>query len=797
MKSLVYTKSKQKKPRQLKPAVTNRDPFFYAKTLISTQYNNLSGLSALEYINNVSNIKTEFLKYFEQINKNNSDLLIFYDINIRHIGINIYEPKNIYFSDQNMNIFQFDPNSFNRNLQQLIPQNTLEQINRIEMPEFIMNYDYNVGSLNNDFIKINEEKNIFIRSEFEININNVPNKLNNILDAVEIQTDLNFDDNYSQYAIQDKFTENINMNINTCNILNLLKNINNDSENNIYFKDDKYIFPLEEHVNTDILTMPDENNKNYNRKDIFIELKKININSELINYTEDKDEEQLDYEYFNFNLDKKYILDNKLLDVVNISNDVNIKNVIEMPSLKINNNSQMIFEYSDIEIEDKKNNNRIFINNYKNIFSFDNANGIINENYVGLESEINLVIPKQLIKMPLINEEQIKLKIDEIDSNKINIFDINLNKNISISNFIPSEDIENINKSLDEKHDITFNINSDVNVNVLNFINSDGNNDEDINKNKINEEEIKNILFYIKEKIYCITNVYQLIYNNGLKATGLGDFIRGSYFLMEFCKKYGMRYSIDISNHPIKYFLKSFNNINLSENIKNKYGKINKFQHDNFSPLIRNNIINNSIDKNIYYDFMYYLKDEIKSLSNSDNKIILPIYAITFPVLCHDTTFKKYMRNLLEPTNKMLYLLNSKMNALKIKCHEYGIIHIRCGDDSLSYENINENKYNFDVLINDLNLLNPNKKYILISDNNRIKYFIKEKYNFITSLFHPIVHTAEATIKNIENTLLDFYLISQSNNVMSYSIYKHGSGFSKWCAFTYEIPYVCKYIGRD
>ena len=51
-------------------------------------------------------------------------------------------------------------------------------------------------------------------------------------------------------------------------------------------------------------------------------------------------------------------------------------------------------------------------------------------------------------------------------------------------------------------------------------------------------------------------------------------------------------------------------------------------------------------------------------------------------------------------------------------------------------------------------------------------------------------------LKKLENTMLDFYLISKSKNVMSYSVYEHGSGFSKWCAFTYDIPYYCKYVGK-
>jgi hypothetical protein len=53
------------------------------------------------------------------------------------------------------------------------------------------------------------------------------------------------------------------------------------------------------------------------------------------------------------------------------------------------------------------------------------------------------------------------------------------------------------------------------------------------------------------------------------------------------------------------------------------------------------------------------------------------------------------------------------------------------------------------------------------------------------------VHTLENDINSLKNTLIDFYLMSQSKQIISFSVYQHGSGFSKWCAVTYEIPYVC------
>ena len=49
-------------------------------------------------------------------------------------------------------------------------------------------------------------------------------------------------------------------------------------------------------------------------------------------------------------------------------------------------------------------------------------------------------------------------------------------------------------------------------------------------------KEIEQKIKEIKQKTVTIENVYQEKYNN-INGSGLGDFIRGSYFLMEFCDK--------------------------------------------------------------------------------------------------------------------------------------------------------------------------------------------------------------------------------------------------------------------
>ena len=75
-----------------------------------------------------------------------------------------------------------------------------------------------------------------------------------------------------------------------------------------------------------------------------------------------------------------------------------------------------------------------------------------------------------------------------------------------------------------------------------------------MNYTKTQNQEIK-----IENKIKKIINVYQEKYLNR-NSTGLGDFIRGSIFLLQYCKLYNIECEISLKNHNIYKFLNNYNN---------------------------------------------------------------------------------------------------------------------------------------------------------------------------------------------------------------------------------------------
>jgi hypothetical protein len=89
------------------------------------------------------------------------------------------------------------------------------------------------------------------------------------------------------------------------------------------------------------------------------------------------------------------------------------------------------------------------------------------------------------------------------------------------------------------------------------------------------------------------------------------------------------------------------------------------------------------------------------------------------------------------------------------------------------------------------------QEYLIVADNNSIKIAVKNIFPGFKILVKEITHFGEGVVleeEKVKNSLIDFYLLSFSNSIFSYSYYEHGSGFSSWCAKTYDIPYMCRHV---
>jgi len=301
-----------------------------------------------------------------------------------------------------------------------------------------------------------------------------------------------------------------------------------------------------------------------------------------------------------------------------------------------------------------------------------------------------------------------------------------------------------------------------------------------------------------ENKITTINQVYQESYTGNKHVTGFGDFIRGCYFLLEFCNEYNFTPKITI-NHPIASLMKNVSETKERVNpdipffLENNMGQVN-FDKDNY-------IIGYGKEANTRRKFIDYLFD-----LPTKEKNILNTYNISFPykdaVISEKN--KQYIRELIEPSEKLNLYVNKTLKELSLEKKQYSVIHVRCGDKYL-IEKSTELKNDFlykikseiESLIHVLKNDKPTEQFLLITDNNEIKKKLVNFFPEIKVFYKEITHLGEGVLlkkDKVENTLLDFFLLSHSNSIHAYTIYQHGTGFSSWCAKTYDIPYKCMHI---
>ena len=283
-----------------------------------------------------------------------------------------------------------------------------------------------------------------------------------------------------------------------------------------------------------------------------------------------------------------------------------------------------------------------------------------------------------------------------------------------------------------------------------------------------------------KLKFKKIVHVYQLKLKNNKKCSGLGDFFRGSFCLMQLSKILNIEFDIDISNHPISKYIESPNKVkDIDYNDIEYYGKRNEGNDKRM--VFNKNLIETNFDK-------VFINDLVKWLNTKDKKVV-GLYTNAFPFINKFTQQGiEFIKSRFVPNIQLINYVESTLKELKLKKKDYDVIHIRTGDKYLL-----ENKKMDTEFINKIksilkSIIYSNTKYLIISDSNHLKQQIKDIPN-LYFVEKEIVHTAVCNNDDgLLNTLLDFFLIGNSNSMISLSVYEWESGFSKYSCVLNNIP---------
>lgn len=259
---------------------------------------------------------------------------------------------------------------------------------------------------------------------------------------------------------------------------------------------------------------------------------------------------------------------------------------------------------------------------------------------------------------------------------------------------------------------------------------------------------------------FCVRHMFQnKFYNISKHLSGLGDFIRGSCALYNLCKKNGWILKICFYNYP-EFDICLHND-----------GEPHPQINVNSVPFIPWNAGHQTIEEYINNDIQQ--GKTYSSLSTN----LFPINNIVPP------DFQPWMQKYLQLTDD----LQNKYNEIvyNIPAKSYIILHLRT-------PNRYESKNTYTKLTNAVKKLNlpAEDTYLMCMDveyQNKISVEFGYKTLPITTKAHLGI---DSNVDDIQNTLIEFTFMSNAKIIHQVSPNAYGSGFSEWCAKTYNIPLI-------
>lgn len=255
-----------------------------------------------------------------------------------------------------------------------------------------------------------------------------------------------------------------------------------------------------------------------------------------------------------------------------------------------------------------------------------------------------------------------------------------------------------------------------------------------------------------------LQHVYQPSYRTVAQPPGFADFVIGTMSLFYFNNK---QLYVDYSGHPISSFLSNLFIAPSELFIKDSLVEMfNQSQQDII------NLIKTS-------------NTPIKMSTNSRGYVM-------------SDELRHFIKNAFKPNKEFQTEIDSRVNELQLT--NFDTIHIRLGDKNMRtsadcYKTILE-KIIFEKFLD--------RNIFITSDNKDIKTFLSNKFSNVKIIQNNPIHLGDllntkSLLDDVKNTLLDFYIMSKTNNVFCYSIYG-GSGFSYCCSEIFNFNYSAKHI---
>ena len=261
--------------------------------------------------------------------------------------------------------------------------------------------------------------------------------------------------------------------------------------------------------------------------------------------------------------------------------------------------------------------------------------------------------------------------------------------------------------------------------------------------------------------------VYQRNCTTVAQPPGLGDFLRGCASIHQLSEKLGFELFIDFSQHPLGTYFEA--------------PKRPPSLANTSSTALVQEFFNQRRDK--IADFLAHNLHKSKPLLVASHK---------FPVLPLATETQLFIQQFLRPKPQIEKLVANVQTKLDLT--RYCVVHVRTGDHSRSL--------NLDKLLNyiqDHILEDWKDQVLLLSDNSQIAERLVTALDIkhtnavpahtgsIAAL--PLKTTSQLSPDAIlQDTVVDFVLMSRAAAIYAWSAYNWKSGFSGICADIFNIP---------
>jgi len=287
-------------------------------------------------------------------------------------------------------------------------------------------------------------------------------------------------------------------------------------------------------------------------------------------------------------------------------------------------------------------------------------------------------------------------------------------------------------------------------------------------------------------KLKKIIGVYQIEFAD-FKASGLGDFIRGSFTMMQLLRllnKYtpaNIQYDLDFRNHPMSKWLVCDKTL----------------EKPPFYSELTNMHIDTLLVKQDEADlgYQHLLREIIRFVNRSGGPTV-------HGFVCRDDVFEDILdserdvvKSRMIPTPEMDAYVTDTLVEMGVT-GPYTVLHIRMADDKC-FPPVPIDQAILDALVSAVDAKLTDGQYVLISNSDQVKdaFAGRTLHSKKTAICH-IGQNDKQTLQQTKDTLLDYFLMSRAKEIHAFSTY-HRTGFSLECSKVFLIPYTFTKIGTD